>query len=112
VTHTASGGDSLTVTEAPATVSAPISPALNLNKSIAQPVDPPPFSGPLAPLNIVTSVVSSLLGWAGWGPSMTVGPVTPIHEPVLWTLLAFVRREIEQTLSGFAPASARHTDGH
>ena len=108
MTHTASGGDSLTVTEAPATVSAPISPALNLNKSIAQPVDPPPFSGPLAPLNIVTSVVSSLLGWAGWGPSMTVGPVTPIHEPVLWTLLAFVRREIEQTLSGFAPASAQH----
>lgn len=108
MTHTASGGDSRTVVEAPATVSAPISPALNLNKSIAQPVDPPPFSGPLAPLNIVTSVVSSLLGWAGWGPSMTAGPVPPIHEPVLWTLLAFVRREIEQTLSGFAPISAQH----
>jgi hypothetical protein len=39
---------------------------------------------------------------------MTASPVAPIQEPVLWSLLAFVRREIEQTLLSFAPAGAQH----
>ena len=39
---------------------------------------------------------------------MTASPVAPIQEPVLWTLLAFVRREIEQTLLSFAPAGTQH----
>jgi hypothetical protein len=59
-------------------------------------------------LNIVTSVISTLLGWAGLGPSMTASPVAPIQEPTLWTLLAFARREIEQTLLNLSPASAQH----
>ncbi|HEX4559921.1 MAG TPA: alkaline phosphatase family protein [Mycobacterium sp.] len=68
-------------------------------------VGPAPFGGPLAPLNIVTSVLSTVLGWAGFGPSMTASPETPVQTPVLWTLLAFVRREIDQTLN-LTPAAA------
>jgi hypothetical protein len=64
----------------------------------------------LAPLKIVTNVVSAVLGWAGLSPSMTNGPVAPAQTPVLWTLLAWVRREIGQTLSkGTAVAAVQHT---
>ena len=61
----------------------------------------------MAPLNIVTGVVSALLGWVGLGPSMTASPIAPVQEPVLWTLLAFVRREIEQTLDPTPTASVQ-----
>jgi hypothetical protein len=70
---------------------------------VTRQVDPAPFSGPLAPLNIVTGVVSSLLQWAGFAPSMTESPVAPAQTPMLWTVLAWVRREIEQTLIGDNP---------
>ncbi len=79
-----------------ATITAPVTPH----------VRPPTISGPLAPLNIVTHVVSTLFGWVGLAPSMSSGPVAPVQEPVLFTLLAFVRREIEQTLHSLAPAAA------
>jgi len=92
---------------APATVASPITVTANTIATIPQ-AHPAPFSGPLAPLNVVTNIVSSLLGWAGLGPSMTAGPVAPVHEPALWALLAFARREIEQTLLGFSPAAAQH----
>src|SRR5437899_9274239 len=112
VTSTTSipAGRTLTVA-VPTTASPPIAAAANSTATVTPHADPPPFSGPLAPLNIVTSVVSTLLGWAGLGPSMTASPVAPIQEPVLWTLLAFVRREIEQTLLSFAPAGHPHVAG-
>jgi hypothetical protein len=91
---------------APATASSPITLTANPITTVSPHADPAPFSGPVAPLNFVTSVISSLLGWAGLGPSMTASPVAPIHEPVLWTLLAFARREIE-TLLGFSPTAAQ-----
>jgi hypothetical protein len=93
---------------APATASAPITLAANPTATITPQDDPPTITGPLAPLNIVTSMLSTLLGWAGLSPSMTASPLAPIQEPVLWSLLAFVRREIEQTLLSFAPAGAQH----
>jgi hypothetical protein len=74
--------------------------------AVAPRVASAPFSGPLAPLNIVTSVLSSVLEWVGFGPSMTASPETPAQTPLLWTLLAWVRREIEQTLN---PTSVAHT---
>jgi hypothetical protein len=41
---------------------------------------------------------------------MTNGPVAPVQTPVLWTLLAWVRREIGQSLSnGTAAAGVQHT---
>jgi hypothetical protein len=42
---------------------------------------------------------------------MTASPVAPVQEPVLWTLLAWVRREIEQTLLNLPPAAgAQHVN--
>jgi hypothetical protein len=42
---------------------------------------------------------------------MTASPVAPVQEPVLWTLLAWVRREIEQTLLNLTPAAgAQHVN--
>jgi Phosphoesterase family len=38
---------------------------------------------------------------------MTTSSVAPVGEPVLWTLLAWVRREIEQTFSNLTPASTQ-----
>jgi hypothetical protein len=71
-------------------------------------VSPAPFSGLLAPLNIVTTVVSTLLDWVGQGLSMTASPVAPIQTPLLWTLYAWVRREFEQTLLSLtAPAGVQ-----
>jgi Phosphoesterase family len=60
----------------------------------------------LARLNIVSSALSTVLGWAGFGASMTASPETPVQTPALWTLLAFARREIEQTVHR-TPAAAQ-----
>ncbi|HTI76366.1 MAG TPA: alkaline phosphatase family protein, partial [Mycobacterium sp.] len=46
--------------------------------------------------------------WVGAGPLMTANPLAPVQEPVLWTMLAWVRREIEQTFSSLAPAGVQH----
>jgi hypothetical protein len=67
--------------------------------------NPVPFSGPLAPQNIVTGVISTVLGFVGLGPSMTDSPDAPAQAPLLWSLLAWVRRDIETFLSGFAGPS-------
>lgn len=70
--------------------------------TVSPQVNPAPSSGLL---NVVTKVLSTVLGWVGFGPSMTTSPETPLQTPVLWTLLAFARREIEQALGGLAPAA-------
>jgi hypothetical protein len=71
-------------------------------------VNPAPFTGLLAPLNIVTTAVSTVLDWVGFGLSMTSGPASPIQTPLLWTLYAFVRREFDQTLVSLtAPPAAQ-----
>src|SRR5215207_4643306 len=112
LTNTTSSPVLRTVTvAAPATGSAPMALAATSTETVTPQAAPPAFSGPLAPLNIVTGVVSTLLGWAGLGPSMTASPVAPVQEPMLWTLLAWVRREIEQTLLNLTPAAgAQHVN--
>jgi Phosphoesterase family len=82
----------------PTTSSAPAHLATATTSLATPQVDPAPFTGLLAPLNIVTSVVSTALDWVGFSLSMTAGPNSPIQTPLLWTLYAFVRREFEQTL--------------
>ncbi|MDT5095391.1 MAG: hypothetical protein QOH60_4754, partial [Mycobacterium sp.] len=57
----------------------------------------------LAPRNIVTRVVSTLLGMVGLGPSMTGSPSAPAGTPLLFTVLAWARREFE---SLFNPSPA------
>jgi hypothetical protein len=58
---------------------------------------PAPLSGPLAPLNIVTSLVSTMLGLVGLGPSMAGTPGAPVDTPLLWILMGWARREFEPT---------------
>jgi dienelactone hydrolase len=58
---------------------------------------PPVLSGPLAPLNIVTGVVASVLSWMV-SPLVTSSPAAPIESPTLWALLAWVRREFGRAL--------------
>jgi hypothetical protein len=69
-----------------------------------------PTPAPANPLNavadVVTSVVSSVLGWA-LGPLAGAAPTTPVQPPLAWTMLAFVRREFENLVArlGGGPAS-------
>ena len=110
LTNTTSSPDLRTFTlAAPAAGSSPIALAATSTETVTPQFAPPALSRPLAPLSIVTGVVSSLLGWVGLAPSMTESPVAPPQAPVLWTLLAWVRREIEQTLVNLTPSRARAT---
>lgn len=84
------------VTTAAAVESAP---ATTVELSMVQTtvVENPPLSAPVgeqAAPTAVTALVSGLLAWAGMGPSLAPGPVTPAQPPLLWGLLAFARREI------------------
>ena len=46
----------------------------------------------------VTKLVSGLLSAIGFNPQAASGPAVPAQAPALWTLLAWVRREIDQTV--------------
>jgi hypothetical protein len=65
-------------------------------------------SAPATPGTIIANLVSGLLSAIGLDPQATSGPVAPPGAPTLWTLLAVVRREIEQTLFTLtAPAAVQ-----
>jgi hypothetical protein len=49
---------------------------------------------------MVSSVVSSVIGWALGPVAGLAAPTTPAEPPLAWTLLAFARREIENFVSG------------
>ena len=69
--------------------------------------DPAPTKDPSR--NIVTRIVSTLLGWMGLGPSTAQRPSAPIHTPMLWTVLAGVGREIEKSLLNLTrPTGKQH----
>jgi hypothetical protein len=55
-------------------------------------------SAPATLGNIITGLVSSLLAAIGHNPQAATGPGAPAQAPMLWTLLAWVRREIEKSL--------------
>jgi YVTN family beta-propeller protein/VCBS repeat-containing protein len=61
------------------------------------------FSGLLAPLNIVAAAASNALAFVGLGSLAGTDPPAPVESPLLWPLLAWVRREYGQTLSGETP---------
>ena len=60
--------------------------------TIAHPVSAAP--APPNPLDVVTSLVSSVVDWV-LGPIAGTSPVAPAQGPLGWTLLAYARREIE-----------------
>ncbi len=68
-----------------------------------------PTPAPVNPLNtvadVVTSVVSSVIGWA-LGPLAGASPTTPVQPPLAWTMLAFVRREFENLVARLGGGAA------
>jgi hypothetical protein len=60
---------------------------------------------PLAPLQVVTNVLSTLMSWVGLSPAMSGMPATPLQSPILWTLFAFARREMDPSSLTLAPVS-------
>ena len=73
--------------------------------TVTQQAIPDVFSGPLAPLNAVTGVVNKVLG-ALLNPLATNAPLAPVDTPVMWGLLAWARRQSEQTAVGDTPTIA------
>lgn len=48
----------------------------------------------------MTGFVTDMLSFVGLAPAATNSPASPLQTPVLWTVLGWVRREIQQTFFG------------
>ena len=64
---------------------------------------PKAFSAPLAPPDVVSGVVSSVLAGVGLSPFVSNNPLAPVHSPALWAVLAWARRQNQQTLIDETP---------
>jgi peroxidase len=62
---------------------------------------PKAFSAPVAPPDVVSGVVSKVLASVGLSPSVSTNPLAPVDSPVLSAVLAWARRENQQTPSSF-----------
>ena len=62
---------------------------------------PKAFSAPSAPSKFVSDLVSSVLAEVGLSPFVSDNPVAPVQSPALWAVLAWVRRQNQQTQSSF-----------
>ena len=58
---------------------------------------------PLAPPNVVSGAVSSVLALVGLSPFISDNPVAPVPSPAMWAMLAWVRRQSQQTLIDETP---------
>jgi hypothetical protein len=92
--------------DADATIAAP-SAARVAAVTVTPPAAPVAAPNPLAMVaGAVSNVVSSVLGWA-FGPlAGAAAPSAPAQAPLAWTLLAFVRREIDDFVSSLGGGSA------
>ncbi|HET6731679.1 Ig-like domain-containing protein, partial [Mycobacterium sp.] len=61
---------------------------------------------PASPVSVVTGLVSGLLAWVGLSPGLSTAPAAPAQAPLLWGLLAWVRREVERTMFNKTPTTA------
>jgi glucose/arabinose dehydrogenase len=72
--------------------------------TVAPQAVPTLFSGPLAPLNVITGVVSSVLAAFGLSPLAANTPLAPAAPaPTLLGVLDLVRREFEAALAPMSP---------
>ena len=62
---------------------------------------------PLAPPNVVSGAVSSVLAWVGLSPFVSDNPLAPVHSPAMWAVLAWVRRQSQQTLIDETPTVSK-----
>ena len=60
-------------------------------------------SAPSAPSNVLSRVASNVLAWVGLSPSASGTPLAPVQSPALWAVLAWARRQNEQTLTDETP---------
>lgn len=64
----------------------------------------------------VVSLAAGLASLVGLAPTLTDQPLTPVEPPTLWVMLAWVRRQFEQTLFnkspriGFGPVTTSQTE--
>jgi Zn-dependent metalloprotease len=78
------------------------------------------LSGPVDPVTAfvapVVSLAAGLLSLIGLAPAVAANPLAPVDPPVMWALLAYVRRQFEQTLFnqspliGFGPITTSQSD--
>ena len=62
---------------------------------------PKAFSAPVAPPDVVSGVVSNVLASVGLSPFVSNNPLAPVDSPALLAVLAWARRENQQTQSSF-----------
>ena len=62
---------------------------------------PKAFSAPSAPPDVVSGVVSNALASVGLSPSVSDNPLAPVDSPAELAVLAWARRENQQTQSSF-----------
>ena len=62
---------------------------------------PKAFSAPVAPPDVVSGVVSKALASVGLSPVVSNNPLAPVDSPALSAVLAWARRENQQTQSSF-----------
>ena len=55
----------------------------------------------MAPPNVVSGVVSNVLAWVGLSPSVSNNPLAPVDSPAVLAVLAWARRQNQQTQSSF-----------
>ncbi|MGX9673128.1 Ig-like domain-containing protein [Mycobacterium sp. HM-7] len=91
----------VSVSSAVTTVSSALNAAATSITTTTQPVSTAATGG-----NVVTQVVSSLLGAIGLVPHAGTSPAAPPQAPVLWTLFGWIRREIGNTFFNAAPKIA------
>ena len=65
----------------------------------------PVTSAPQNPLAAVVNVVSSVVNWV-LSPFVSTAPTSPAQPPLIWTLLAFARREFENFFGLVSPDNA------
>ena len=58
---------------------------------------------PLAPPNVVSGAASSVLALVGLSPFISDNPLAPVPSPAMWAMLAWVRRQSQQTLIDETP---------
>ena len=68
---------------------------------------PVAFSAPLTPSNAISAVVPNLMAWAGLSPSVSNTPSAPVESPAPLAVLAWMRRQYQQTLVDETPTISK-----
>jgi len=70
---------------------------------------PKAFSAPPVPSNAISDVASNVLDWVGLNPFVSNDPLAPVQSPALLAVLAWARRQNQQTLIDETPPVIKTT---